>query len=48
MRYIGSGIFAIEVDSENRVDAQRKVERILRDSGIDGDVLEMSEVEASE
>lgn len=42
------GIFAVKVDAENRQEALKKAERILRDSGLDGCVMEAEEVKKDE
>lgn len=38
-----TGIFKIEVDAKCYQEAKAKAERILRDSGIDGQVVEVKE-----
>lgn len=44
-RYRVSGIFILEVEAEDSRKASGKAERIMRNSGIDGYVIEAEEVE---
>lgn len=43
-RYQVSGIFNLEVDGRDSRQARETAERILRDSGIDGCVIDVEEV----
>lgn len=43
-RYRVSGMFCITVEAEDSREAQGKTERILRDSGIDGIIIEIERV----
>ena len=43
-RYLVSGVFILEVVAEDNCKASEKVERIMRDSGIEGYVVEVEEV----
>lgn len=43
-----TGIFILEVDVETYQDARTKARRILRDSGIQGIVMEVNKIEEAE
>jgi len=40
-----SGIFTLEIESENYQEAKSKAKRILHDSGISGYVMEINKIE---
>lgn len=44
-RYLVSGLFNLEVEGEETRQAREKAKQILRDSGIDGIVIDVEEVE---
>lgn len=43
-RYEVLGLFILEIDAENMRDARETAERILANSGIDGEVIQVEEV----
>ena len=47
-RYHVNGIFSLEVEGKDMRDARKTAERILRDSGIEGYVVEIQEVKTDE
>ena len=47
-RYRVSGLIILEVEAENMRGAREKAERILRDSGIDGKVIQVEEARCNE
>lgn len=47
-RFRVSGLFNLEVDGEDSREAEMKVYRILKCSGIDGVVIEVEEVKTDE
>jgi hypothetical protein len=44
-KYKVSGIFTLEIESENYQEAKSKAKRILHDSGISGHVMEINKIE---
>ena len=47
-RYEVSGLFILEIDAENMRGAREKAERIIRDSGIYGIVIQVEEARCNE
>lgn len=47
-RFNVTGLFILEIDAENMRGAREKAERILRDSGIDGKVIQVEEARWNE